>query len=394
MEGPSPVQSGPWNRLCRATGAAAPSGGSEPREAGSVGVRILLVKLSSLGDVVHALPVVQDLLAALPGAQIDWVVEQSFAPVLALHHGVRRIIPCEIRRWRKSPLSAATRQQWNAFKADLRQTEYDAIIDLQGLTKSAVVAWLARLAPGGKRYALGNQTDGSGYEAPTRWVADVAIRTQPHIHAVQRSRELAARALGYSLAPSPDYGLKRQLAQSGWTHSATEKIANRVAFVHGTSRADKEWPLDHWTALGHRLNAAGYQVALAHGNEKEKLKSQAIARVLNESAPGHAVALPLLPLDALTHELAQCAGVIGVDSGVSHIAVALDLPHVQLYNFDTAWRTGPDAASGRQVSVYAAPAPGVDQVWQAWLGCLDTVQGAQERPSQVLEWSSCETDGA
>ncbi|NDP64387.1 lipopolysaccharide heptosyltransferase I [Polaromonas sp.] len=355
---------------------------------------MLLVKLSSLGDVVHALPVVQDILAALPDARIDWVVEKSFASVLALHPGLHRIIPCEIRRWRKSPLSKMTRQQWSAFKADLRQTEYDAIIDLQGLTKSAVVAWLARLAPGGKRYALGNQTDGSGYEAPTRWVADVAIRIKPHIHAVQRSRELAARALGYCLAPSPDYGLKRHPAQAGRTLSAPERIANRVAFVHGTSRADKEWPLGHWTALGHRLNAAGYQIALPHGNEKEKLKSQAIARALNESAPGHAVVLPLLALDALTNELAQCAGVIGVDSGVSHIAVALDLPHVQVYNFDTAWRTGPDAASGRQVSVYAAPEPGVDQVWQAWLGCLETLKGARDQPSEVLEWSACGADGA
>ncbi|MBH2019753.1 lipopolysaccharide heptosyltransferase I [Polaromonas sp.] len=338
-------------------------------------MKILLVKLSSLGDVVHALPVVQDIHAALPGAQVDWVVEQSFAPVLALNAGLHRVIPCEIRRWRKSPLSALTRQQWNAFKADLRQTDYDAVIDLQGLTKSALVARLARLAPGGKRYALANQTEGSGYEAPTRWVADVAIRITPHVHAVQRSRELAARALGYTPSPSPDFGLKMPLAQYGRASIAPERIANRVAFVHGTSRADKEWPLKHWAALGRRLNAAGYQIALPHGSAKEQAKSQAIARMLNEIAPGHAIVWPLLPLDALTRELAQCAGVIGVDSGVSHIAVALDLPHVQLYNFDTAWRTGPDSASGRQVSVFAQPAPSVDDVWQAWLGCIETVRG-------------------
>ena len=390
---PRPYQCRPRNWLCQAAGGAAPSGGSEPHAVGSVGAKILLVKLSSLGDVVHALPVVQDILAALPGARIDWVVEKSFAPVLALNQGLHRIIPCEIRRWSKSPLSAVTRQQWNVFKADLRQNEYDAVIDLQGLTKSALVARLARLAPGGKRFALANQTDGSGYEAPTRWVADVAIHVMPHIHAVQRSRELAAQALGYRLPRRPDYGLKRHFAHTAREPAAPEKIANRVAFVHGTSRADKEWPLAHWTALGHRLNAAGYQVVLPHGNEKEKLKSQAIARALNESAPGHAIVWPLLPLDALTHELAQCAGVIGVDSGVSHIAVALDLPHVQLYNFDTAWRTGPDAASGRQVSVYAAPEPGVDDVWQAWLGCLETVRGVPQQPSEALEWSASGADG-
>ncbi|MDB5870440.1 MAG: lipopolysaccharide heptosyltransferase [Polaromonas sp.] len=337
-------------------------------------MKILLVKLSSLGDVVHALPVVQDIHAALPGAQIDWVVEQSFAPVLVLNPGLHRIIACEIRRWRKSPLAAVTRQQWNAFKADLRQTPYDAVIDLQGLTKSAVVARLARLAPGGKRYALANQTDGSGYEAPTRWVADVAIRIAPRVHAVQRSRELAARALGYQVQSSPDFGLKRLLAHEGNAQAATEKIANRVAFVHGTSRANKEWPLAHWTALGRRFLTAGWQIALAHGNAKELATSRVIAAALNQHTPGHAIVWPLLPLDALTQELGRCAGVIGVDSGVSHIAVALDLPHVQLYNFDTAWRTGPDSASGRQAGVFAWPVPSVDAVWQAWLACLDAVK--------------------
>jgi heptosyltransferase-1 len=338
-------------------------------------VKILLVKLSSLGDVVHALPVVQDIHAAIPDAQIDWVVEKSFAPVLALHPGLHRVIPCEIRHWRKSPLSAVTRQQWNAFKADLRQNCYDAVIDLQGLTKSAVVARLARLAPGGKRYALANQTEGSGYEAPTRWVADVAIHITPHIHAVQRSRELAAHALGYTLPPRPDFGLNTPSAHEEPAYIAPEIIANRVAFVHGTSRADKEWPIVHWIALGRRLNAAGYQIALPHGNAKELATSQAIADALNTRTPGQAIVWPLLALDALTQELAQCAGVIGVDSGVSHIAVALDLPHVQLYNFDTAWRTGPDEAGGRQVSVFAQPVPDVDTVWQAWLGCLETLKG-------------------
>ena len=202
----------------------------------------------------------------------------------------------------------------------------------------------------------------------------MAIRVNPHVHAVQRSRELAARALGYRVQSSPDFGLKRLLAKAEHAQAATENIANRIVFVHGTSRADKEWPLAYWTALGRRLLTAGWQIALAHGNAKEQATSRVIAAALNQHTPGHAIVWPLLPLDALTRELAQCAGVIGVDSGVSHIAVALDLPHVQLYNFDTAWRTGPDAASGRQVSVFAQSAPGVDAVWQAWLGCLEAVK--------------------
>ena len=349
-------------------------------------MKILLVKLSSLGDVVHALPVVQDIHATLPDAQIDWAVEKSFAPLLALNPHLHRIIACDIRRWRRSPLAAATRQQWNAFKADLRQTPYDAVIDLQGLTKSALVARLARLATTGKRYALANQTDGSGYEAPTRWVADVAIRVEARIHAVQRSRELAALALGYALPRSFDFGLIKLFPQAVHGVIAPEKIANVVVFVHGTSRADKEWPLAHWLELGRRFIAAGWQVALSHGNANELATSRAIAAALNEgdSANANAVVWPLLALDALAQALAPCAGVIGVDSGVSHIAVALDLPHVQIYNFDTAWRTGPQSASGRQVSVFASPAPGVDAVWQAWLGCVETLPLAPIGPTRLV----------
>jgi heptosyltransferase-1 len=387
-------------------------------------MKILLVKLSSLGDVVHTLPVVHDIHAAMPEARIDWVLEKSFAPLLSRlvspstmpalrapllasspvqQPVLNRVVACELRRWRNSPWSAATRREWRAFKGQLQLEAYDAVIDLQGLTKSALVARLARMAPGGKRFAMANKTEGSGYEAPTRWVADVALPLPAHIDAVQRSRELAARALGYTLAGSPDFGLKVPVALTLGVGAAIQNIADEnppttVALVHGTSRADKEWPLDHWVALGRRLQASGYRIALAHGNDKELQTSQAIAQALlrpeggtpvaastrsgakalprqghagNEmpAAAGAAIVWPMLPLGALADALEQCAGVIGVDSGVSHIAVALELPHVQIYNFDTAWRTGP-LSDPRQVSVFAQPTPEVDSVWQAWQRCI------------------------
>lgn len=323
-------------------------------------MKILLVKLSSLGDVVHAMPAVQDLRRALPGVEIDWVVERAFAPLVQRCDGVRRVIPCELRRWRKAPLAAATRAQWRAFKAELQREAYDAVIDLQGLTKSALVAWLARVAPGGKRYALANQTEGSGYEAPTRWVADVAVPIEPHVHAVHRSRELCARALSYPLPADEAYGLHPQAA---YERVAIGTLSARpcVALVHGSSRADKQWPADHWVALARRLDEAGFDVALLHGTDDEQRRAEAMAREMP-----HAQVWPRLALDALTDALAGCAGVVGVDSGLSHIAVALDLPHVQIYNFDTAWRTGP-VGRVRQRCVYAQPQPGVDAVWQAWL---------------------------
>ncbi|MBP6007492.1 MAG: lipopolysaccharide heptosyltransferase I [Rhodoferax sp.] len=343
-------------------------------------MKILIVKLSSLGDVVHAMPAVRDMVRAFPNAQIDWVVERGFVPLVRRCKGVHRVIASDLRGWRKALFSADTHQAWGRFKADLQTDAYDAVIDLQGLSKSALVAWMAKLADGGKRYGLANQTEGSSFEAPARWVADEAIALPTHIHAVARSRALCAQALGYTLPVELNYGL---LAQVDKAPSAIKDAAFKagllgiVALVHGTSRADKQWPIGHWQQLINQLNAAGYGVALPHGSAQEEDVALAIAQGMR-----HAQVWPRLPLDALTDALATCTGVIGVDSGLSHMAVALDLPHVQIYNFDTAWRTGPEAAqpaalgapSTRQVSVFERPTPSVDSVWQAWQTVLSAAQ--------------------
>ena len=329
-------------------------------------MRILIVKLSSLGDVVHTLPAVQDIASALPRAHIDWVVERAFAPLVQRCAGVDRVIACDLRRWRKAPLSAATRLQWRDFKADVQRQDYDAIIDVQGLSKSAWVSWLARLAPHGRRYAMAHRTDGSAYEAPTRWVADVALSLERHVHAVHRSRLVCAQALGYALAGPPRYALQTQAASSVQPEGGG-RARPCVVLAHGTSRADKQWPLTHWLELAHALETAGFALALPHGNDEEAQRSQWLAQRCQ-----HAQVWPRLSLDALLESMRGCAGVIGVDSGLSHMAVALGLAHVQIYNFDTAWRTGPAAAesAGRQVSVYAEPTPSFERVWQAWCGVL------------------------
>ncbi len=335
-------------------------------------MKVLIVKLSSLGDVVHAMPAVQDLRSAVAGVQVDWVVERAFAPLVTRCDGVGRVIACNLRHWRKAPLAASTRKAWVAFKAELQAEAYDAVIDLQGLSKSALVSWLARTSESGFRYGLANQTEGSSFEAPARWVADVAIELEPHVHAVQRSRLLCAAAFKYALPSSMRFGLVAGTqavlplpeAHQGFAVNSFAPRKPVVALVHGTSRADKQWPLAHWVALGQRLNHSGFGVALAHGTVAEKATSEAIAAQLQD-----AWVWPTMGLDVLTDTMARCAGVVGVDSGLSHIAVALGLPHVQIYNFDTAWRTGPQGA--RQLSVYATPSPEVDAVWQAWES-LDT----------------------
>ncbi len=317
-------------------------------------MKILIVKLSSLGDVVHAMAALQDIRRAMPQAQIDWVVERSFGALVRRCTGVNRVIECELRRWRKSPFAAPTRHAWYNFRTELQRERYDAVIDLQGLTKSALISWLAQLSPRGRRYGLAVQSEGSSFEAPARWVADVAIALPRHIHAVDRSRQLCAMALGYEASPLVVFGLK-----AGAPSASGERPL--VALVHGTSRADKQWPVASWQALAQRLIAQGCRLALPCGSDAEDQLARQIASGLT-----NAEVWPRLELDALTDALAGCSGVIGVDSGLSHIAVALNLPHVQIYNFDTAWRTGPRDAL-HQRSVFASPTPSVDAVWQAWL---------------------------
>ena len=323
-------------------------------------LRVLVVKLSSLGDVVHTLPAAMDIQANFPNAQIDWVVEPSFAPIVKACAAVHRVIACDLRHWRKNIWSQATRLAWRAFLAELHQERYDAIIDLQGLTKSALVSWLARTSHKGKSYAMANATDGSAYERPTRWVADMAIDLEQHIHALTRGRVVCASALKYEVPPTLRYGL-----------NAGQSIHNdkkTVVFVHGTSRADKEWPLANWHELGLRLSNAGYQIVLPHGNEEERLRSVAMVEMIP-----NALVWPRMSIDNLMQAMAPTAGVIGVDSGLSHIAVALNLPHVQIYNFDTAWRTGPigsDNEKTRQRSVVDFPTPSVDAVWSLWRECI------------------------
>ena len=316
-------------------------------------MRILIVKLSSLGDVVHTMPVVHDILAAHPGALIDWVVEPGFAPLLRRVNGVGEVIECALRRWSKGWWTGPVRSEWRAFRTRLRQEHYDAVIDFQGLTKSAIIARIAC----GTSHGLANRTDGASHEPPARWLVDHAIHIEPRTHALDRARTLAARALGYDVQGAPVFGLQAQT-------QAAPVSAPTLVFVHGTSREDKLWPVPNWIEIGRRAIAQGWRIALPHAGAAELERAQQIAAALGKTAE----VWPAMDLATLVDRLGATQGVIGVDSGLSHIAVALDLPHVQLYNFPTSWRTGPQAGHGHrhQVSIEGGPLPSVEGVWSAW----------------------------
>ena len=177
------------------------------------------------------------------------------------------------------------RAEWRAFRErSCSAKSYDAVIDLQGLTKSALVARLAR----GTRFGLANQTEGSSYEAPAGWLVDHAIRVEPHIHAMDRSRALVAAVLGKPAEGPPSYGLNADAPRVPHGRAPT------VAFVHGTSRDDKLWPVDHWVQLGKRVIDAGWRIGLPQGNELEQTRAELIAAGLQFEKAYHVDVWPSL----------------------------------------------------------------------------------------------------
>lgn len=299
------------------------------------------------------MPVVHDIVSAHSGAVIDWVVEPDFAPLVRRVAGVHEVIECALRRWSTGWWTTGVRAEWRVFRTRLQQCRYDAVLDLQGLTKSAIIARLAR----GVSHGLANRTEGASFEAPARWLVDHAIRIEPHIHALDRCRALAAHALGDRVAGPPQFGLRAAAAAVG--------AAPLLVLVHGSSRPDKLWPEEKWIELGRRVIAQGWRVALPHAGAIEWARAQRLGAALGDAAQ----IWPAMGLDALVDRLGASQGVIGVDSGLSHVAVALNLPHVQLYNWPTAWRTGPLAEHGHrhQVSIEGRPTPVLEDVWAAWM---------------------------
>lgn len=323
-------------------------------------MRILIVKIASLGDVAQSLPALQDLRRARPGARIDWLVDPRFAGVLRRVDGVSEVIPVPLARWRLAWWSGEVRREYRALKQALAGRHYDAVIDLQGLASSAFVARLAPLVPGGRRHGIGNRVDGQEWETASRWLLDHAVPVEPRSHAVDLARAVCAGALGYAVEGAARYGLEHR-------RGAAPEGPPTVAFIHGASRDEALWPQAHWLALGKRVLGMGWRIALPQRDEAEQTRAELIAAALQfERAPLVEVWPSMKKLESVFDRLAGVQGVIGIDSGLSRLALGLGLPQVQIHVGSSAWRTGPQAAHGRpqQVAVEGKVSP--DAVWAAW----------------------------
>lgn len=287
-------------------------------------MRVLVIKTSSLGDVIHTLPALTDAAKAIAGIKFDWVVEENFAEIPSWHPVVDKVIPVALRRWRKHPWQTWRNGEWQAFKKLLTAQSYDLVIDAQGLLKSA---WLTHYAKGLKV--------GLNKHSAREPLASLFYQRRYSVawgqHAVERIRQLFAQALGYPLSSSAgEYGLaKDRLLDSN------KLVGNYVVFLHGTTWPTKHWPEYYWRQLAEKLSNLEVKVKLPWGNTEEKARAQRIATNLP-----FVEVLPKLNLKEIATVLAGAKGCVAVDTGLGHLAAALATPTVSLFGATNPQLTG------------------------------------------------------
>lgn len=293
-------------------------------------MNILLVRVSSLGDVLHNLPIVADIRRHFPEANIDWVVEEGYVSLVRQNPQVRHIIPFALRRWRKHLGDKAVRAEIGQFFRRVREVQYDYVFDTQGLLKTGIVMGAARIRKGGHKVGLANGSEGSGYEGISRIFHTRSIPLDPRTHAVARGRLVVAAALGYSVDTPADFGLP-ELA-------ATEPLPDWLpaepyaVYFHGTARDAKKWAPANWIALGREL--APMTILLPWGSPKEKAEAEALAAQIP-----NARVLPKLSMDDAVLVARRARLAVGVDTGLTHIAAAYGRPVVEIYADSPKWKT-------------------------------------------------------
>ncbi len=286
-------------------------------------LKLLIVKTSSLGDVIHNLPIIHDIRTHYPDAEIDWVVEESFADIPKLHPGVNRVIPVALRRWRKAIFSKNTWSEISAAKRRIAQQPYDIILDTQGLIKSGLITSMSH----GHKHGFDKNSAREPLASHFYNTPHPVARNQ---HAVARIRTLAALSFGYTMPTDlPSYGIAAS-AQPDLSLNAPYIVG-----LHGTSRDSKLWPVTHWIELGTELAKLNLQLALPWASAAEFQRAQQIAGALN-----NATVLPKQSIAQLATIISQARAAVGVDTGLSHLSVALSIPTVAIYTDTNPGLTG------------------------------------------------------
>ena len=305
---------------------------------------VLFIKTSSLGDVIHHMPALTDARKRRGDAAFTWLVEEAFAPLVRLHPAVSEVIPVAWRRWRKSLYAPATLGEIAASIRSIRLRRYDDIIDSQGLLRSALMARVAY----GRRHGY----DAASIREPlaSRFY-DARYAVDRGLHAVERNRILSGLALHYAPQGAPDFGLDRRRFAPN---------ASRYAILlHATARAEKQWPEMNWIALGKAIGRS-IELVVPWGTQVERLRSEHIAtEVPNANVPQRA------PLDQVAKMIAGAQFVVGVDTGLLHLAAALGVPLVAIFAGSKPNLTGPVGSGPLSVLGNDGKPPSVDAVVDA-----------------------------
>jgi heptosyltransferase-1 len=303
---------------------------------------ILFIKTTSLGDVIHHMPAVTEARRQRPGDRLAWLVEEAFAPLVRLHPAVDDVVPVAWRRWRKSLYAPATLREIAVSLRAIGSRPYDDVIDSQGLLRTAIMSRFAR----GQRHGYDSR---SIKEPLAAAFYDVRHTIGRELHAVERNRILTGRALGYEPQGAPDFGLDR---------AGLAKPDGRYAiFLHATARAEKQWPEENWIALGKALGQGGRALVLTWGTEQERARSERLAAVL----PNARVA-ERQPLDQVARLIAGAEFVVGVDTGLLHLAAALGVPLVAIFTGSQPSLTKPVGNGPLAVLGAHGETPSVDEV--------------------------------
>lgn len=279
-------------------------------------MRVLIIKMSSMGDIIHTLPAVTDATKAIPNIQFDWVVEEAFTEIPKWHKQVQQIIPIALRRWRKNIWSAIQTGEIKQFYTQLRAEEYDFVLDAQGSIKSAVTTRLSR----GCR--LGMDKD-SVRESLAYLAYQQTFAVSWQQHAIQRLRQLFAKALKYPLPENlPDYGINKE----NLSQTKIELPESYLIFIPNTSSSTKYWSNHSWSLLIEEMTRQGVNVFIPWGNENER---ETANRLTNKNPLAHV--LPYLSLKEIAAVLAHAKAVVAVDTGLSHLSAALGTPTIVLY---------------------------------------------------------------
>ncbi|MES2208430.1 MAG: lipopolysaccharide heptosyltransferase I [Pseudomonadota bacterium] len=301
----------------------------------------LIVKTSSLGDVIHALPALTDICQHRPSTVVDWVVEESFSAIPALHPGINRVITCNIRQWRKSIWRSATRSAWKQFTTLLGVTHYDAIVDLQGLLKSGLLSTYAH----GERHGYDAESIREPIASHFYHKKHTISR---HIHAVERNRQLMAKALGYTIDTPPDYGIvaprefERPFERLGGCEGAY------VMLLPATSRAEKYWSIDHWNTLVRWLLSHKINMIILWGTAHERVLANALASPNPQRCH---VPTERHNIHTLAGWIGHAQAVVGVDTGLMHLAAALNRFTVGIYGVTSPILAGPYPPSTERISL-------------------------------------------